>query len=231
MLWQFLNLLFLTQATSPHFWAICPNPKIIFMGKSCLLFPQTRVYLKCLLPNSPPCKKRVDYKPTEQLKISPIIIHPSTWHKRWSLCIYSQANTAGKHFYCHRQSDPTSSENFGRCLSLHPSSTLRTQMEQGDISIMLHRKKDRQGEGNRLAQDNRQAQQTKKSNLGLLTSYRSEHPSPLSEETQKHQSIFLTDKIFCSHPIRLGSRKITWLLCPEIPYFQVRSCHCSLLTI
>lgn len=82
-------------------------------------------------------------------------------------------------------------------------------MEQGDVSIVLHRKKDRQGEGNRLAQDNRQPQQTKKSNLGLLTSYCSEQPSPLSEETQKYQTIFLTDKIFCSHPIRPGSRKIT----------------------
>lgn len=73
-------------------------------------------------------------------------------------------------FQHHRQSDPTSRENFGPCLSLHPNSTLRTQMQQRDISIMLHRKKDRQREGNRLAQDNRQPQQTKKSNLGLLTS-------------------------------------------------------------
>lgn len=64
-------------------------------------------------------------------------------------------------FHCHRQSDPTSSEGFGPCLSLHPSS-LRTQMQQGHISIMLHRKKDRQREGNRLARGNRQPQQTKK---------------------------------------------------------------------
>lgn len=73
-------------------------------------------------------------------------------------------------FHHHRQSDPTGSENVGPCLSLHPSSTLRAQMQQRDISIMLHRKKDRQKEGNRLAQDNRQPQQTKKSNSGLLTS-------------------------------------------------------------
>lgn len=105
------------------------------------------------------------------------------------------------------QSDPTGSENLGLCLSLHPSSTLRTQMQQRDISIMLHRKKDRQREGNRLAQDNRQPQQTKKSNLGLLTSC----CPPQPHSSDKHRNIV---QYSCSHPVRLGSWKITWFPCP-----------------
>lgn len=64
-------------------------------------------------------------------------------------------------FCCRRQPEPTSSASFGPCLPLHPSS-LRTQMQQGRVSIVLHRKKDRQSEGNRLARGNRQAQQTEK---------------------------------------------------------------------
>lgn len=203
LLWQFLNLPCLSRATSPPFWAICPNKKNYFQGK--MLFPWAWVHLKCLLPSSPPCKKQDWLETQNTSKFSQL--SSTQVHGINEVCASAtrqiQMKTVFQH---HRQSDPTSRENFGPCLSLHPNSTLRTQMQQRDISIMLHRKKDRQREGNRLAQDNRQPQQTKKSNLGLLTSC----CPPQPHSWNKHRSI---TQYSCSPPMRLSSRKITWFPC------------------
>lgn len=205
MQWQFLNFPHLSWAISPPFQAICPNKKNIFKRKRCLLFPWAWVHMKCPLPSSPLCKKQDRLETQNTSKFSQL--SSTQVHGINEVCASATRQIEMKTvFHHHRQSDPTGNEKFGPFLSLHPSSTLRTQIQQRDISIMLHRKKDRQREGNRLAQDKRQPQQTKKSNSGLLTSCWPARP----HSWKKHRSL---TQYSCSPPTRLSSRKITWFPC------------------